>query len=103
MLYMLYIIVYTSHTINHIVCHLPLKSSRPNKVVVGLGGMIHGAGIPDPTKGQSLVSLDFLGIYDVNNYKVGPNHLLMESKLLQVALLHPSNPFIFTIYKGYNL
>ena len=38
----------------------PWESSRPNKVA-GRLRMIHGARIPDPTKGQSLVDLDFLG------------------------------------------
>ena len=40
--------------------YTPWKSKTKQRTVIR---MIHGFGIPNPTNGQSLVDLDFLGIY----------------------------------------
>jgi len=45
--------------------------------------MIHGFRIPDPTKGQSLVGLGFLGIYIYNdNMHVGLMGMVYSPKLV---------------------
>ena len=43
--------------------------------------MIHGFRIPDPTKGQSLVGLDFLGIY-YDNMHVGLMGMVYSPKFV---------------------